>query len=180
MESLVARWEPDCFTSNRKGHWDLYRKPSSGAGAEELLYANDDDTAPLSWSPDGRWVAYVSAESGRSEIYVAPFPGPGGKRLVSVAGGTYPRWRAEGKDLFYVALDNLRLLTAAEVDTKGVDVKIAAVRPLFGLGPLQTGAGFQYDVSADGQRFLAIIAGEQAAAEPLTLVQNWTAALKHE
>jgi Tol biopolymer transport system component len=211
------------FASNSKGPWDIYRKPSSGAGAPELLYADGENKSPMSWSPDdkfvlysspdktgqhlwvlpveggrkpfsflktgfqeglgqfspdGRWVAYVSTESAQSEIYVAPFPGARGKWLVSVAGGTYPRWRADGKELFYVAPDKLRTLMVAEVDTKPAAIKIGAVRPLFGLGPLQTGVGFQYDASADGQRFLAVIDDEQSVAEPLTLVQNWTDALK--
>jgi hypothetical protein len=93
---------------------------------------------------------------------------------VSVAGGTQARWRSDGKELFYVGLDNR--LMAAEVGIKGTEVEIGPVRPLF--GPLFAGNGYMYDVSADGQRFLAVVANEQAASEPLTLVQNWTAALK--
>jgi Tol biopolymer transport system component len=64
------------------------------------------------FSPDGRWVAYQSNESGRNEVYVAPFPGPGGKWQVSTAGGTFPRWRNDGRELYYLAPDN-RLMTAS-------------------------------------------------------------------
>ena len=126
------------------------------------------------FSPDGRWVAYTSDESGRYEVYLAQFPGAGGKRQVSVAGGSLPRWRADGKELFYLDLSGK--LMAAEVNTKVSEAEIGAVRPLFGLLP--TANGYQYAVSADGQRILAIMPNEQAAPEPLTLVQNWPATLK--
>jgi Tol biopolymer transport system component len=125
------------------------------------------------FSPDGRWVAYQSNESQRNEIYIAPFPGPGGKRQVSVAGGATPRWRKDGKEIFYVAPD-LRLM-AAEVTAKGNTLEIGEVRPLF--GPLSVGLGFHYDVSADGQRFLTV-PPQQESAEPVTLVQNWVAGLR--
>jgi serine/threonine protein kinase/roadblock/LC7 domain-containing protein len=218
-------WSPDgsqiVFSSDRKGHSDLYRKLASGAGAEELLYSDGLSKRPTSWSPDGKflmyysqdpktgydictlplegdrkpvpflktgfnerdgqfspdghWVAYSSDESGRVEIYIASFPGSGGKRQVSVAGGQYPRWRADGKELFYTAPDGR--LTAVEVNMKLSEVEIGAARPLF--GTLATNlAGYQYDVSADGQRILAIMPSEQAAAAPLTLVQNWMVGLK--
>jgi eukaryotic-like serine/threonine-protein kinase len=219
-------WSPDgtriIFSSNRGGHFDLYRKSADGSGAEELLYADGLNKYPTSWSPDGkfvmywasgdpktgadiwvlplegerkpfpflktafteqggpfspdgRWIAYASDESGRPEIYVVPFPGPGGKRQVSTSGGGFPRWRKDGKELFYLAPDGR--LMAAEIGIKAVEVEIGAVRPLS--GPLQLDLqGFPYDVSADGQRFLAIVRNEQSAPEPLTLVQNWTSGLK--
>jgi Tol biopolymer transport system component len=207
------------FNSSGRGHLDLYRKLTSGAGAEELLYADGLNKAPTSWSPDGkfvmydsfddrktrndiwvlpvegepkpvpflktafneyngrfspdgRWVAYTSDESGRAEIYISPFPGAGGKRLVSLAGGDQARWRADGKELFYLAPDGQ--LMAGEVRIKGTDLEIGTVRPLF--GPLLP---IGYDVSSDGQRFLAVLPEERAAApDPLTVVMNWTAGLK--
>jgi hypothetical protein len=107
------------------------------------------------------------------EIYVAPFPGPGGKREISTLGGSLPRWRADGKEIFYIALD--QKLMAAEVTIKGGDIQTGEVRPLF--GPLLTDNGFQYDVSADGQRILAVTP-RQSASESLTIVQNWPAGLK--
>jgi Tol biopolymer transport system component len=125
------------------------------------------------FSPDGHWIAYQSNETGRYEIYVAQFPGPGGKRQVSTAGGALPRWRADGKEIFYIPPD--QKLMAAELTIKGGEIQTGEVRPLF--GPLRTGNGFQYDVSADGQRFLAVTP-RQNASEPLTIVQNWPAGLK--
>jgi serine/threonine protein kinase/Tol biopolymer transport system component len=215
-------WSPDggtiFFTSNRKGHFDLYRKASSGAGSEELLVeSNLDKTAtsispdgrfllyhavdpktkadlwvlPLDggqkpfaflqgefnevnaqFSPDGRWVAYQSDESGRSEIYVTPFPSPSGKRQISTSGGRWPKWR--GKEVFYLTLDNK--LMVSEVNVNGETVEIGSARSLFEIRP--GGPGNIYDVSADGQRFLVNMAVEQQITAPLTLVLNWTADLK--
>jgi Tol biopolymer transport system component len=124
------------------------------------------------FSPDGHWIAYESDESGHFEIYVAPFPGPGSKRQISTSGGRFPRWRADGKEIFYLATD-LRL-TVAEVAIKGNQIQTGEVHPLFAL-PMN-GAG-QYDASADGQRILAITP-RQSASEPLTIIQNWPAGLK--
>jgi WD40-like Beta Propeller Repeat len=124
------------------------------------------------FSPDGHWIAYQSNESGRYEAYVAPFPGPGGKRQVSTAGGTLPQWRADGKELFYRAADNR--LMAAEVDAKGDVLEVKKVQPLF--GPI-VGAT-SYDVSADGQRFLTLVPVGGETDTPLTVVQNWTAGTK--
>jgi Tol biopolymer transport system component len=125
------------------------------------------------FSPDGHWIAYSSNETGRDEIYVVPFPGPGGKRQISPAGGTLPRWRADGKEIFYIALD--QKLMAAEFTVKDGKIQNGEVRPLF--GPLLTGNGYQYDVSTDGQRVLAVMP-RQNASELLTIVQNWPAGLK--
>jgi len=89
----------------------------------------------------------VSDESGEHEVYVTP-PGPGGKQQVSIAGGRIPRWRGDGKELFYLAADNK--LMAAEVNIKGSALEIGAVRPLFETHTALRGR--DYDVSADGQQ----------------------------
>ena len=131
------------------------------------------------FSPDGHWIAYQSNESRRFEIYVAPFPGPGGKRQISTSGGTFPRWRRDGKEIFYVGPD--RRLMAAEVNSKGDTIAVGQVRPL-GAPPVRAASGaflgYQYDVSPDGQRFLVVAPPEQNTVPPLTLIQNWTAGLK--
>ena len=128
------------------------------------------DEANPQFSPDGRWIAYNSNESGRKEVYLAPFPGPGEKRQVSPAGGTSPHWRPDGKELFYIAPDDR--LTVAEVDLKVGAVEVKKVTPLF--GPVTAG----FDVSADGQRFLTPLLPDGEVPEPLTVVLNWTAGLK--
>jgi Tol biopolymer transport system component len=126
------------------------------------------------FSPDGRWVAYTSNESGeREEIYVAPFPGPGGKWQVSSEGGLYPQWSRDGTEIFYLAADN-RLMTAA-VNGKGESFEVGAIKSLFQTRAV-IGRSPPHNVSADGKRFLINIAPEQAAESvPITVVVNWTA-----
>jgi len=124
----------------------------------------------LRFAPDGKWVAYASNATGRSEICVAPFPGPGGTWQVSREGGTSPRWRRDGKEIFYVSAD--QRLMAVDVRT-GTAVEPGIPVPLF--SPRFVYHGF-YDVSADGQRFLVNTELPEEPS-PLTLVVNWTAGL---
>ena len=130
------------------------------------------------FSPDGRWIAYCSDESGKFEIYVAPFPGPGGKWQVSTNGGLFPTWRRDGTELFYLALDNTTFM-AAEIKTKGSTFEVHTIRPLF-KSQVRTLGGNAYDVSSDGLRFLvnSIPRAEQNPT-PITLVTNWPAGLRH-
>ena len=133
-----------------------------------------NDTTPQ-FSPDGRWMVYASNESKRFEVYVKPFPGPGGRVQVSTTGGIFPRWRRDGKEIFFRSADNK--LMAAAVSGQGSSFEVGDVRPLF---PVRVGGPFWfYDVSADGKRFLVNTAEEQPATSlPLTLVVNWTDLLK--
>ncbi len=126
------------------------------------------------FSPDGRWIAYVSNESNRSEVYVAPFPGPGGKTLVSSAGGAQARWRRDGAELFYVAPGG-RLMVAA-VKGQAATFEVGPVQPLFQIRPWVEGG--YLEVSADGQSFLVNRLVEENSPSPITLVVNWPAMLK--
>ena len=125
----------------------------------------------------GRWVAYQSNESGRIEVYVAAFPGPGVKRQVSAEGGVLPRWRADGRELYFLAPDDT--LMAATVASTEATVDITDVRPLFKTRRklLQNGAGAPYAVSADGRRILINTRPPDAPPAPLTVVLNWMAGL---
>jgi serine/threonine protein kinase/Tol biopolymer transport system component len=127
------------------------------------------------FSPDGRWVAYSSNESGRAEIYVAPFPGPGAKWQISNAGGIYPRWRGDGKELFYWVDGRIM---AATVRSRPERVDVEAIQPLFETRPPGGGVRSFYDVSGDGQRFLHSTLAEETPDTALTLVINWPALLK--
>jgi hypothetical protein len=125
----------------------------------------------------GRWIAYQSSESGPVEVYVAAFPGPGVKRQVSTSGGVLPRWRADGRELYYLAPDGT--LMGATVTSTGSTFDVAAIRPLFKTRRklLQNGAGYPYDVTADGSRFLINTTPDGGPPAPLTVVLNWTSGL---
>jgi Tol biopolymer transport system component len=129
------------------------------------------------FSPDGRWIAYASNESGSGlDVYVAAFPGAAGKLRVSLAGGDSPRWRRDGREIFYVAPDGK--LMAAAVNGQGAVFQVGAVTPLFDLRMRDQRLGTPYDVTADGQHFLVNTETEQTAFAPITLVVNWPGLLK--
>ena len=221
------------FDSNRKGKRNLYMKPSSGAGSEELLLESPQDKNPTDWSadgrflfyqsldpqtdydlwvlpldgdrkpwvflktnfierwgqfsPDGRWVAYMSNESGRMEIYVRPFVAPaaptaqdgatanraGGQWQVSTAGGIHPRWRPDGTELYYLGRDGQMM--AAPVTATGTTLEPGAPVALFQTrifgGGANIVAGRQYDVTLDGRFLINTVLDD--AASPITLIQNW-------
>jgi len=154
---------------------DIWILPLFGDRKPFPFMQSEFEEAAADFSPDGRFIAYGSNESGRNEVYVAPFPGGGGKWQVSTAGGTAPRWRGDGLELFYLAPDNR--LMSAEIRPKGTRVEIGTVRPLFQSYSGQPGGGV-YDPSADGKRFLFIAENELSGSEPITLVVNWTADLR--
>jgi Tol biopolymer transport system component len=124
------------------------------------------------FSPDGKWILYASNESGRAEVYAAPFsdvPGAlaGGKIKISTDGGARPRWRRDGREIFYVAPDST--MTAIDVQLRNGALTLGAPRALF------TEPGLvAYDVTADGQRFLASVTQVETGVQPLVLIQNWT------
>jgi len=129
------------------------------------------------FSPDGRWLAYTSDESNRSEVYVRPFPGPGMKQQVSNEGGTQPLWSRNGKQLFYRWRDQIWVV---DVGTEG-GFATGKPRLLFEQPGYSMGAPIRgYDLSLDGERFLMVKA-EQRKPSPVTemiLVQNWFEELK--
>jgi eukaryotic-like serine/threonine-protein kinase len=125
------------------------------------------------FSPDSRWVAYVSDESGKPEVYLSPFPSGEGKWQASQGGGLLPEWSRDGSALYYVAsVTPVTKLMQAKVKEKGRKVEIGAPREIF-----QMTGNFEFSVPPDGKRFL-LGKVEQAASPPLTLVTNWTADLK--
>jgi Tol biopolymer transport system component/predicted Ser/Thr protein kinase len=130
------------------------------------------------FSPDGKWIAYSSSESGRGEIYVQPFPPTGGKSMVSSQGGTRPKWRGDGKELFYMGPGIDRIM-AVNIRTAGAGIEADIPRELFAVTPVPT-VTFSYDVTADGQRFLVLQPpiGAGADQNSLTVVLNWQAGLK--
>ena len=124
------------------------------------------------FSPDGRWIAYQSNESGSFEVYIRPFPGPGGKWQVSTNGGTRPRWRLDGKELFFLALSADKIMSA-EIKLGATTVDVGSDRPLFQMNPFGGGGRDVYDVTGDGQRFLITTTGNVVGSKAVTLVVNW-------
>jgi Tol biopolymer transport system component len=221
-DSIVV-WSPDdtriYFMSQRSAGGDIYQKPASGTGADELILSSSVQKNPTSVSPDGRtllfqavnpktktdlellsladrkvtpfletefdethgafspdghWIAYASNESGRYEVYVQPFPGPGGKWQISNTGGTAPVWRRDGKEIFYLAPDRNLMAVAIRA---GAVFESEAPAALFQTR-VRIDLDRHFDVSADGQRFLMTMPLEDGASPPITLVQNWTALLR--
>ena len=154
--------------------------PRFGERNPYIFLQGDFNIGEGHFSPDGHWLAYTSDESGRSEIYVTSFPVGGSKRQISTAGGTSPRWRRDGKELFYMAADST--LIAAEVDTSGSVFQVGAVRPLFHM-LLRTGASrldlsstsgqIGYDAAPDGKWFV-VNSPPAGNPPPITLITNWT------
>jgi serine/threonine protein kinase len=182
--AALCDWSPD-------GRYIIYHTgtPATGTGIDlwTLPLFGDRKPAPYvtapgdqdyaQFSPDGRWVAYSSRETTTWEVYVAPFPWTGAKWQVSTNGGTWPRWRRDGKELYYFTVGSSQI-TAAEVNTHGPTFELGPVHPLFAMSNISANIeSIQYAVSADGQRFLFVTTGA-AASQPLTLVQNWTGDLR--
>jgi len=128
-------------------------------------------------SPDGKWVAYASNETGKWEVYVTSFPAAQGKWQVSSGGGEQPRWRGDGKELFYISSDGKVMSVPV---TEGANFDVGAPVPLFQANPRETVATSEflfYDVSKDGQRFLINTEVTQTEVEPMTVILNWAARL---
>jgi Tol biopolymer transport system component len=223
-------WSPDgtriAFGAVRDGKWAIFEKAING-GAEELLFESTLNSAPMSWSPDGKflvmrvvdnngdqwvlplndkkatpllhdpgnelrgqispdgkWIAYESNETGRPEIYLKTFPAGEGKRQISAYGGTAPRWRGDGMELFFMTVGSK--IASVKITAAGSSLNFSAPTELFDSGyfPLNhSGGSFHvYAVSPDGKRFLIprpdSASSTDAGAAPITVIVDWFATLK--
>ena len=186
--NYVTGWSRDgCYlfsTRVRGNAYEIWALPTDerglGPAAKKpfLVVRIDSYAGSAAFSPDGKWMAYHSAESGRTEIYARPFVAAGsvnvGKWQVSSQGGMNPRWRADGKELFYVSPGGS--VTAATVRTASGDLQSDVPHELF---RLPGGGGGNYDASGDGQRFLVSAPVSAPTAKvSLTVVLDWQAWLK--
>src|SRR5262249_33976787 len=153
---------------------DLWVLPLEGDRKPFVLVNTNFRERRGTFSPNGHWMAYMSNESGRDEIYVRPFPGPGGQWQVSTAGGTSPRWASGGNELYYVAPDGMMM--AAPIVDNGASIEPGRPVALFHTRILGGGTdavlGTQYDVARDG-RFLINTVLEDTPTSPITLLMNW-------
>lgn len=177
-------WTPDgrriAYSWNRFEP-GLYWKSADGTGAEIHLgdiWSIARGVAPVSCSPDGRWFVYFSDESGRSEIYVQPFPGPGPKRQVSRRGGWLPRWTQSG-ELFYPRVRAQKTELMAVSVTTGSDIEIGTETVLFEV-PRTVYLFEGYDVAPDGQGFAMLEKLEdESRRSQVNVILNWTGELDH-
>ncbi len=173
-------WSPD-------GRWIIYTRGAIGAGTQGTdlwmlpldghqkpspYVTGPGDQQEAQFSPEGRFVAYQSNESGNPEIYVAAFPWTGAKWQVSTNGGAGPRWSQDGQELFFWAGEQIMSVRVTRV---GAGIETSQPHALFHLSLVGENT-FRYAVTRDGKRFVAIVRGQESS--PLVLVQNWTTELK--
>ncbi|OFW43075.1 MAG: hypothetical protein A3J28_17380 [Acidobacteria bacterium RIFCSPLOWO2_12_FULL_60_22] len=179
----VGSWSPDAQMlameeSRSETAWDIWILPLQGDRKPKLFLQTPFSEEAPAFSPDGRWIAYMSDESRRFEVYVQPYPGPGGKWQISTEGGTEPVWARNGRELFYRSGDKMM---AVEIMTQPA-FRASTPKVLFeGRYEATTGLGIRtnYGVSPDGQRFLMVKGGEQQQAPTqINVVLNWFEELK--
>jgi serine/threonine-protein kinase len=184
-------WSPDgqllaYFEVNPTTQRDIWvlqvGDPSASSGqvrkSQPFLRTPFDEAVPR-FSPDGRWLAYFSDESGRYEIYVQPYPGPGGKWQISTEGGTEPAWNPNGRELFYRSGDKMMVVEIATQPGFAAGTPRMLFAGLYEVAPVPSA---DYDVSPDGQRFLMLKSADQAEAAPtqINVVLNWFEELKQK
>ena len=158
---------------------DLWILPLSGARQPSPFLQTPFTKTQAQISPDGRWIAYTSNESGTDEVYVQRFPTPGNKHQASTNGGVQPRWRQDGRELFYIASDQRLMAVPVKLDAAfdaGAPLPLFRTR-LIPQGSQSLGLPTAYDVSPDGQRFV-VTAPPEDLGPSITVVLNWVAALK--
>ncbi|MBS1828868.1 MAG: serine/threonine-protein kinase [Acidobacteria bacterium] len=169
--TIVYREQGDLWVVNVDGE----RKPSP-------IYKTPFNESQAKFSPDGRWLAYSSDESGRLEVYVRPFPAGVGKWKVSINGGDLPQWRSDGKEIFYLSPER-HLMAAGVKPGSGAQpsFEVETAQELFAMALPFFQPGFNqypYAVTRDGKRFLVVTRGGGRNEQPLTVFSNWLGALR--
>ena len=185
--TLPMSWSPDGNSIvyevlDQKTSNDLWVLPLSGDRKPSQLLHTPFTESHGQISPDGKWLAYYSNETGRNEVYVQPFPSGAGKWQISTNGGFFPRWRRDGRELFYMTLASGGKMMAVDVGSSGSTFEAGSPKELFDSPYINlthaAGAYHTYAVSADGQRFLIPHppSGDNASVTmPIAVVENWAA-----
>jgi hypothetical protein len=159
------------------GMGEVYRARDTRGGEPLPLAATNFDERQPAVSPSGRWLAYLSNESGSYEVYVQTFPQARAKKRVSVGGAFAPRWRGDGTELFYSTPDNV--LMAVEIRDEGDQVVAGTPKALFPLKSASPSFATPFwRPLRDGQHFLVLRPAEPAQGQPITIVTNWQAELR--
>jgi Tol biopolymer transport system component len=179
-----ASWSPDgrfiaiSAQDLKAGGLDLWVVPVDSSQKPYPFLATAASEREPMFSPDGRWISYISDESGRSELYVSPFPGPGEKRLISSGGielsSSSGLWSADGRQILYLQSPD-RKLVAVDVTVKDGSLEIGGSHTLFGGQPIPDAP---IALAHDGKRLLGAVASDDRAGLQLTLVTNWAAELE--
>jgi serine/threonine-protein kinase len=179
--SHVGSWSPDgkvlAFEEQYpETGYDIWTLSVEGERQPVPFLQTSFDEHWPSFSPDGQWIAYMSNESGRNEIYVQPYPGPGGKWQISTGGGTQPIWSPKGNELFYRNGDRMMVVSVQNQPTFN-----AGTQQLLFEGQYEEGIGGSrpnFDVIPDGQRFVMVKADQESAPAQINVVLNWFEELK--
>jgi roadblock/LC7 domain-containing protein len=158
-------------------NFDIWILPLTGERKPYAFLKTTFSEAGAVFSPDGKWIAYHSNESGKTEVYVTPFPGPGRKWQVSAQGGGYPGWRQGGREIVYQEPQSNKVFSVP-VAFRGDTPDFGRAAELFVAPPPLAGIAARFDSAADAKRFMVVRQGKQREAQALTLVVNWTAELE--
>ena len=153
---------------------DIWLLPLDGDRRPTLFFSTPTEDWDAFFSPDGKYIAYLSGESGRDEIYVQTFPASADKWLISVSGGISPRWSQNGRELIYAGRDGKLMSVAVKADDK---FEAGVPQPLFDVTMARAVRGDDYVVSNDGQRLLFISRGTDGSLPPINVILNWSAGL---
>ncbi len=158
-------------------NFDIWILPLTGERKPYVFLKTTFSEGGAVFSPDGKWIAYQSNESGKSEVYVTPFPGPGRKWQVSAQGGGYPAWRQGGREIVYQEMQSNKVFSVP-VAFRGDTPDFGRAAELFVAPPPLAGIAARFDSAADAKKFMVVRQGKQREAQALTLVVNWTAELE--
>ena len=176
---MLWDWSPDgrhlLFSTTTSSDYDLWLLPLAGDPKPVSFLSAPGDQMHGNFSPDGRLVAYSSNESGRFEVQVQTFPVTDRQWPISTTGGYEPRWRADGREMYYLSADQKLMAVGVNPGPSfGAPTELFPVRVGGGVSSQRT----HYVPSRDGRRFLINTPAGDAAIVPITVVLNWTAALK--